>query len=61
MLVRDLIIPSFDLFQFQVEKAYNEVKFDPENYKSGAVAAYIPTLARVDSELFATAFCSNDS
>lgn len=55
-ITRNFIIPDFQSFKKEIEEIYFEVK---EN-KSGKNADYIPQLARVDSDLFAVAFCSVD-
>lgn len=53
---KNFIIPDFALFKEEIEEIYYKTK---ENV-SGHNATYIPQLARVDSELFAVAFCSVD-
>ena len=56
-----LAIPAFGTFRDRFYKFYLEVKNDPEQiYQSGELANYIPPLANVDPNLFATAFCSVD-
>ncbi|AJI75296.1 glutaminase A [Francisella philomiragia subsp. philomiragia ATCC 25015] len=49
-------IPNFKDFRKEIEQIFEETKKN----NSGKNATYIPQLARVDSELFAVAFCSVD-
>lgn len=57
----DLVVPNFQIFKEDFKRCYNEIKLDVNNeFQDGHVADYIPTLARVDTSLFASAFCSTD-
>ncbi|WP_432773313.1 glutaminase A [Francisella salimarina] len=53
---KGFMIPNFKDFQKEIKEIYEETKKNV----SGKNADYIPQLARVDSELFAVAFCSVD-
>lgn len=53
---KSFIIPDFKEFKKAIKEIFNETKKN----ESGKNADYIPQLARVDSNLFAVAFCSVD-
>ena len=52
----DLIIPDFENFSTKIKSIFEEIKSD----KSGAVADYIPQLARVSPEHYAISICTVD-
>jgi glutaminase len=53
---KDLVIPDFPAFREIVEARFNEVG----RIEAGAVADYIPQLARIPADRFAVSFCTID-
>ena len=59
VLERNLTIPMFEIFTENYEKAFLQVREEPQ-YRDGEIATYIPPLALANPEWFASSFCSVD-
>lgn len=59
VLENNLVIPQYPSFKDSFVQAYNEIKEDSK-YSGGALANYIPSLKKVDPNLWSSAFCSAD-
>lgn len=60
VLENNFVVAQYPHFKESFVQAYEEIKEDSQ-YHGGALANYIPSLKKVDPNLWASAFCSADS